>query len=153
MTRGGTRSKRLVARLQPARLRPIRVTSSLLLLLLLRRRVRLLLDDVSRGHDPLRRHEPILERSSTCLFSVFVGNRSTYHRSLDEDSPRGVVPAEETHVARLLRRDGRELLELLRPLREDVQLLREVSELTRLGRGRTVSAGRRRSIRHGSRDS
>ena len=64
-----------------------------------------------------------------------------------------MVPAEEAHVARLLRRDGRELLELLRPLREDVQLLREVSELTRFGRGRTVSAGRRRSVRHGSRDS
>lgn len=70
-------------------------------------------------------------------------------RGEDEDSPRGVVPAEEAHVARLLRSDSRELLELLRPLREDVQLLREVSELTRLGRGRTLSAGRRRSVRHG----
>ena len=70
-------------------------------------------------------------------------------RGEDEDSPRGVVPAEEAHVARLLGSDSRELLELLRPLREDVQLLREVSELTRLGRGRTLSAGRRRSVRHG----
>lgn len=59
------------------------------------------------------------------------------------------MPAEEAHVARLLRRDGRQLLELFRPLREDVELLREVSELTRLGRGRAVSAGIRRSIRHG----
>lgn len=64
-----------------------------------------------------------------------------------------MMPAEEAHVARLLRSDGRELLELLRALREDVQLLREVSELTRLGRGRTVSAGRGRSVRHGPRDS
>ena len=39
------------------------------LLLLLRRRIRLLLDDVSGGHDPLRRHEPIfiLTRSSACF--------------------------------------------------------------------------------------
>jgi hypothetical protein len=40
------------------------------------------------------------------------------------------MTAEEAHVARLLCSDSRELLELLRPLREDVQLLRESSPLS-----------------------
>lgn len=78
--------KRLAAFIRPARLRPIRVPSSLLLLL--RRRVRLLLDDVSGGHDPLRRHKPILKRSSACRL-VFV--RIVQHSIARSSGGRGLT--------------------------------------------------------------